>query len=159
MEPSPALGGLTKNGTGTVTLSATNTYGGATTVNAGVLRFDTIDSVGGAGASVTVNSTGTAAAGFAIDQTFLGRIDLASAGVIALAVDSGNALDMTGFTTARLGAVGAATLSGTLTPNGTYLPPGRRRRDAHDLEHPGRQRRAHQCGRWTERHLRPAASS
>ena len=32
-------GGLTKNGTGTLTLSGTNSYGGVTTVNAGTLAI------------------------------------------------------------------------------------------------------------------------
>ena len=74
---------------------------------------------------MTVNSGGTAAANFAIDQAFLGRIVTTSAGVVALNVNSANNLDLhaagANLTAARLGATRAFTYSGTLTPNGaTY---------------------------------------
>src|SRR5207248_5019424 len=110
---------MTKAGAGTWILTGANTYTGNTTVNAGSLQFGSSGAIGGTGASVTVNSGATAAAGYAIDQAFLDRIVGSSAGVIALAADSSNNLDMSAFATARLGAVGAAAYSGTLTPNGT----------------------------------------
>jgi fibronectin-binding autotransporter adhesin len=47
-------GGLTKNGTGTLTLSATNTYSGATTINAGTLQID--GDIAGSG--LVINSGG-----------------------------------------------------------------------------------------------------
>src|SRR5205823_14593067 len=60
---------------------------------------------------------------YAINQTFLARINPNSAGVVALAADSGNALDFSAaganLSAARLGAVGSYTYSGALTPNGT----------------------------------------
>jgi len=47
-------GGVTKNGTGTLVLSGSNTYSGATVVNAGVLEAANANALG-ANASVTVN--------------------------------------------------------------------------------------------------------
>jgi autotransporter-associated beta strand protein len=107
------------NGTsaGTVIVASTaNTYGGSTTVNAGVLQFNSPLSIGGVGASVTVNAGAIASAGgaYAIDQAFLGRINTASTGVVALATASGNPLDFgaAGLTGVSLGATG----SGYSTP-------------------------------------------
>ena len=53
-------GGLTKNGTGTWTLSGTNTYSGGTAVNAGTLRFVKTYSLPASG-KVTVNGASVAA--------------------------------------------------------------------------------------------------
>lgn len=111
---------LTKNGTGTEVLTGTNLNTGAITVNGGVLEFGTAASLGGSGANMTVASGGTAAAGYAMDQAFLGRITIGSGGVAALAADSSNNLDVSGFSNLRLGAVGAATYTGTLTTGSTY---------------------------------------
>lgn len=115
--------GLNGTPVGTVVLTGANTYTGATTVNAGVLQYNATASIGST-PNVTVNSLGAVAAGFAIDQAFLNRINPTSVGTVALALDSSNPLDfstLTGanLTAARLGAVGTFTYSGTLTPNGT----------------------------------------
>jgi fibronectin-binding autotransporter adhesin len=114
---------LTKSGNGLMILSGANTYSGGTTVTAGTLQFNSLAAIAGSGANVTVNSGAAAAAGYAIDQTFLSRIVNTSAGVIALGANSANALDFSSaganLTAASLGADGNFTYSGTLTPNGT----------------------------------------
>jgi autotransporter-associated beta strand protein len=113
---------ITKTGTGTQVFSGINRATGTETISAGVLRYDTAGSIGGTGATVSVGASGIAGAGYAMDQGFLSRITSASAGVAALTVDSSNDLDMTGFTSLRLGAIGNITYSGNLTSNGTaYL--------------------------------------
>ena len=106
-------------------LAGTNTYSGGTTINGGVLAFASPVSIAGAGANVIVNAGGAAAANYAIDQTFLGRIASTSAGVVALGADSANALDFSvagsNLPSASLGAIGAFSYSGVLTPSaGTY---------------------------------------
>src|SRR5205823_11108025 len=86
-------GSLAKIGTGTLTLTNTsNTYSGGTTVGGGVLQFTSAGAIGGSGANVTVALGGTAAASYAINQTFLARVHPNSAGVVALAPDSRHAL-------------------------------------------------------------------
>lgn len=118
---------LVKNGAGTWVLTGANTYAGGTTINGGVLQFNSAAAIGGTGANVTVNAGGAAAAGFAIDQAFLGRIVSTSQGSVALGVNSANNLDFSAaganLTAASLGAAAGATVSytGVLTPNGdTY---------------------------------------
>ncbi len=114
--------GITNGPAGTVVLTATNTYGGATTVTAGTLQFNTAASIGGTGASVTVNSGAIAAAGYAMDQSFLGRITNASTGVIALAASSANNLDLSSaganLPNVNVGAIGSVSYTGLLTPAG-----------------------------------------
>lgn len=113
-------GGVTKSGAGTLTLGGANTYRGDTTINAGILRFDSAGSIGGAGESVMVNSGAAVAAGYAIDQAFLGRIKDGSTGIVALAASSANDLDLSaaGLSNVYVGAVGNVALSGALTPYG-----------------------------------------
>jgi autotransporter-associated beta strand protein len=112
---------------GTVILTNTDTYGGATTVMAGVLQFNASSGIGGTGASVTVNSGAVAATGYAMDQPFLGRINNASTGVVALAAASSNNLDLStgtgaGLTKVSIGAIGAISFGGVITPaNNAYV--------------------------------------
>ncbi|HTQ39316.1 MAG TPA: autotransporter-associated beta strand repeat-containing protein [Pirellulales bacterium] len=119
-------GGIAKTGAGTEVLSGTDTYSSSTTISGGVLQFNTAASIGGSGASVTVSSGATDAAGYAIDQTFLGRITGTSTGVVALAASSSNNLNLSANGGANLpyisiGAIGSVTYSGVLTPaNSAY---------------------------------------
>ncbi|HSI33159.1 MAG TPA: autotransporter-associated beta strand repeat-containing protein, partial [Tepidisphaeraceae bacterium] len=138
-------GTLTKDGAGALVFAYD--VGGTLptmTFNAGVLGFKGTQSMG----TVTVGSTGPAAAttwrfdsdpgagtsvyaptgttvigNFNVNQTFLGRLDGSSGGVLALGQSTANALDMTSFFSLRIGAAALAgapvTVSGTITPGGS----------------------------------------
>ena len=101
----------------------------------GSLKFSSPSAIGTSNAKIATSAGGIVVAGYAIDQAFVDRFTTAtvngqaasSSGVIALGADSSNNIDMRGTSgllanTMYLGAVGTATYSGTLTPNGTaYL--------------------------------------
>ena len=79
---------IVKTGAGVEIFTGANTSVGSTTVNNGVMQYNAANSIGGSAANVTVNASGIAAAGYAMDQTFLGRITTTSTGAVALAANS-----------------------------------------------------------------------
>ena len=122
-------GGFNMNGTGIVTLGATNTYTGTTTVNSGTLQLNTADAIADANAVVTANVAGATLALLA-DETIgslnggganggdvvLGTFTLTTGG--ANGTDSfGGAISGTGGLT-KMGT-DTMTLSGTNTYSGT----------------------------------------
>ena len=70
---------VVKNGSALVTLAGGNSFSGGVTINGGTLIISASADVLPAG-SVTVNSGGTFAAGYAINQAFLTQIAPSSAG-------------------------------------------------------------------------------
>ncbi len=114
--------GLTKVGTGLLTLSGANSYG-TTTISGGTVLFSSLGAIGAGGASISVANGAAVGVGIPLDQDFLSRITTpANSFTVALGADSANALNFStaGFTTASLGAAnGTFNYSGTLTPNGT----------------------------------------
>ncbi|WP_192871722.1 beta strand repeat-containing protein, partial [Variovorax sp. JS1663] len=112
-------GSLTKIGDGTLTLSGANTYTGATTVNAGILRAGIATNAFGSGSALTVNS-GTTLDLNSLDQTVgslagsgsltLGSGTLTSGGNNTSTTFSGPISGSGGLNKAGTGAL---TLSGT----------------------------------------------
>ena len=111
---------LTKNGTGTLVLSGTNSFTGLTFVSAGVLQYNSPSAIAGSGHNVFVGTGATVVANYAIDQAFIDRLDSTSQGTVGLMTSTSANLDFTNFS----GYLGAShgrsvTYSGILTPNGT----------------------------------------
>src|SRR2546423_1421360 len=80
-------GAFGKQGAGVLTLSGTNTYGGVTNVDGGLINFSAAASYSGLAAnSISVNAAGAVqnGAGSVTDAAFLGRINTASTGALAI---------------------------------------------------------------------------
>ena len=122
-------GTLTKVGLGTLTLSGTNTYTGSTAVIAGVLQYNSAGSIAGTGRNITVIGPGAVSLGYtpagSIQTDLLSRIVSTSTGTVAISGAISESFDFSSggpgndFTALSLGAIGSATYTGTLTPNGT----------------------------------------
>lgn len=129
-------GGLTKNGNGTLALTAANTYAGGTVINTGVLNINADAALGNAAAGVTINNNATlqAAANVTTNRTITlgvggGRIDtngqivtLDTAGTV-----TGTALAKTGSGTLHIKGVqaySALTTAGGVTNIYTALGTG-----------------------------------
>ena len=85
-------GGTTTVAAGTAILSGTNAYTGGSIVNGGILELGASTAIPASG-TITVNSGGTVALLYALNQAFLDDISSTSAGMIALAINSSNNLD------------------------------------------------------------------
>ena len=116
---------VAKSGTNTLTLTGINSYTGGTTINGGMLQFDTSAGTCPSTGSITINSGGILAAtgptGYTTTTSWLtsGKITSGSQGVLALTADEGG-INMTGYSSLYLGARTANPIySGTLTPDGT----------------------------------------
>jgi fibronectin-binding autotransporter adhesin len=122
-----ASGGLTKRGTGVLALNGTNTYGGDTVVENGILLVGSTQAVGNGTIFLATNNAGVGAS-VALDQPLLdwilGRLDGELPRVLALGANTANNLDLSSplLANAFLGAGGGnSTFSGGLTGIGTNL--------------------------------------
>ena len=109
-------GGLSKTGTGTLTLSAVNTYTGNTTVSAGTLLLS-----GAVSGPVTVNG-GT----LRLNGTTPNSLTVTSGAVTGGGSLGGNTLDVSGGTLTLDGALTTSSVNisgGTMTLNNTASPP------------------------------------
>lgn len=119
-------GGLTKLGTGRLTLSGSNAFSGPVAVNAGVLAVSATSALPSLGAgTIFIDKSGALNSGgaYANVQSWLnsGNISASSTGAIALTGASSENIDFTGYNNLSLGASTAATYTGVITPAaGTY---------------------------------------
>ena len=116
---------LTKTGTGTLTLSGTNTYTGGTTVSGGLLAFAIPAAIPSGAGNITINSGGAVLVGGAY-TTVTGWLDsndinTVSTGALVLTAGttSSEAITLGSYASLSLGASGAATYNGVLTPAGS----------------------------------------
>jgi fibronectin-binding autotransporter adhesin len=107
--------GLTKNGTGTLNLSAANTYTGATTINAGTLTLSSGSAIADTGAVVMANATSTVLNVNASET--IGN--LSGGGTLGGNIAIAASQTLTVNQTSALTYAGAISGAGGLTKNGT----------------------------------------
>ncbi len=107
--------GLGKSGAGTLVLSGSNSYTGATTVNSGTVLFDGVNALS---SSSSVLDAGTATLSFLDGATS----NITTSGGLTLN-NSTFVFDLSGSSADRLNFGGSASLSGTNTININFLSP------------------------------------
>ena len=114
---------MTASGPGTLILGGSNTYTGGTTVSGGLLEFSSGQAIPSGSGNITINSGGAVlvAGVYPTVTGWLnsGNIASASAGALALMGTDSEAITMGSYASLSLGASGAATYSGALTPAGS----------------------------------------
>ena len=127
-----SLGALTKTGSGALIFASNQAVFPAVTHAEGIIGFSGPQSFGaaavpaglafqfnsdpGASVSITVPTTGRVIGNYAVDNTFLSRLNAASTGVVALTANNSNNLDFSGVNVS-LGASKPVVYSGVITAN------------------------------------------
>jgi autotransporter-associated beta strand protein len=120
-----ASGGITKTGSGTLTLSGNNSVStGAMSITGGIAQFNALNSIPSLGRNVTVTAPGVVLFGPSfgagnVPIALQNKIVTTSTGAIAADNYAGTDFDFNtaGLTTVSLGALGTVTYTGTLTPS------------------------------------------
>ncbi|HYA06023.1 MAG TPA: autotransporter-associated beta strand repeat-containing protein, partial [Xanthobacteraceae bacterium] len=125
--PITGVGGVQQNGTGTLILSGTDTYSGATTVSAGTLQVNGSQVNGSIVSPVTVNTGGTLDGTGTVGTTSVGRgvLEPGNAanptgtltvnGNLTLSSVADYIITVTGSSAGAINVIGNATLSGGIT--------------------------------------------
>ena len=126
--------GITKNGTGTVILSGTNTFSGGLTLNAGTVSISSDANLGASSGGLTFNGgtlqvTGNVSGTRSMTMTGAGTFDVGIGRTIeeSGAVSGNGALSLTGYGTLILSGsgsngTGSTSIAGVLSLRGTVAP-------------------------------------
>jgi fibronectin-binding autotransporter adhesin len=116
-------GGLTKEGSGALTLSGANTYAGDTTISGGTLRLGNANSLGYGGTKTNVSDKTTVSSGFTLDLNGVADINEAIT-LNGSGIGGNGALINSSVTDASIGnGIASILLSGATTGSGYATAP------------------------------------